>query len=413
MFPAICFFRWMRKSRSYARRTKTAYINAIDRSFDEWRARTGETTPDFLSMRSQPFLPNPLEGVQSRTDWLKRKQWIRSEYEHWIVGDAARAYERKAILIAEKQEEGVTIRDVRLEFAEHRASLRLQLVIPQGNGPFPVFLTNHPRSRPWITPAVRRGYIGCIYFAADPIYGSPDDSEKFIEIYPGYDFSAMGRWAWSAMRAVDYLHTLGEVDKAKIGIAGHSRNGKQALIAAAFDERIGAAVPSSGNTGEGNAWRYTTDPFVNESIEEITSAFPGWFHPRLRFFLGREQKLPVDQNLLMAMVAPRGLLMTSAYSETQGSSFGFEQAFRSVRKVYRFLGAEEKAGLYLRPGEHATTAEDIELFVDFFDSVFGRSARPVPVTFISGYTWEGWKKLSGETSATPRRATRKRKSNGC
>ena len=124
------------------------------------------------------------------------------------------------------------------------------------------------------------------------------------------------------MRAVDYLYTLPEVDKQKIGITGHSRNGKQALLAAAFDERIAAVVPSSGNTGECDPWRYTTDMFANESIEQITGAFPHWFHPRLRFFAGREHKLPVDQNMLMALVAPRGLMMYSGYAESEGGPVG-------------------------------------------------------------------------------------------
>jgi pimeloyl-ACP methyl ester carboxylesterase len=53
-----------------------------------------------------------------------------------------------------------------------------------------------------------------------------------------------------------------------------------------------------------------------------------------------------------------------------------------VQKVYRFLDAEQKVGLSLRAGEHATTAEDIEQYVDFFDSVFGRSSRPVPRTTL-------------------------------
>ena len=284
---------------------------------------------------------------------------------------------------------------------DHKATLHVQLVIPPGKGPFPVFLTNHPRTRPWIAPAVRRGYIGCIYFAADPMYGPPDDSDKFIEVYPEYDFSALARWAWAGMRAVDYLYTLPEVDRAKIGIAGHSRNGKQALIAAAFDERITAAVPSSGNTGEGDPWRYTTDPFVNESIEQITTGFPGWFHPRLRFFAGREHKLPIDQNSMMALVAPRGLMLMSAYSETQGNSFGFELAYRSVRRVYDFLGASKNIGLSLRPGEHSTTAEDIETYVDFFDTVFGRSTRSAPRTLLHDYTFEGWRKLSNESAPSP------------
>jgi dienelactone hydrolase len=378
----------------------TARINATDRSWNDWVDRTGELPPDFDAMPGQPFLPDPLAGVRTPAEWKRRRDEIRGQIEHWITGKMPPAPTNlRAVITSEQQEGGVTVRDVRLEFGpDHKATLRVQLVIPPGKGPFPVFLTNHPRTRPWIAPAVRRGYIGCIYFATDPMYGSPDDSDKFIEVYPEYDFSALARWAWAGMRAVDYLHTLPEVDRAKIGIAGHSRNGKQALMAAALDERITAAVPSSGNTGEGDPWRYTTDPFVNESIEQITTGFPGWFHPRLRFFAGREHKLPVDQNSMMALVAPRGLMLMSAYSETQGNSFGFEQAYRSVRRVYDFLGASKNIGLSLRPGEHATTAEDIETYVDFFDTVFGRTTRPAPRTHLHDYTFDGWRKLSNESA---------------
>ena len=108
-----------------------------------------------------------------------------------------------------------------------------------------------------------------------------------------------------AMTGQDAVNVADDFQK-KIGLTGHSRNGKQAVVAAAFDERIGAVVPSSGNTGGADPWRYTTDMFVNESIELLTGAQPHWFHPRLRFFAGREDKLPVDQNLLMAAIAPRG-----------------------------------------------------------------------------------------------------------
>ena len=163
--------------------------------------------------------------------------------------------------------------------AAQRASVRIELVIPDGKGPFPVFLTNHARNRTWIYTAVRRGYIAAIYHATDPNYGNGDDSDAWIEIYPEYDWSCLARWAWAASRTVDYLITLPEVNKSQIGLAGHSRNGKQALLAAAFDERIGAVVPSSGNSGENDPWRYTTEPFVNESIELLAGVQPHWFTP--------------------------------------------------------------------------------------------------------------------------------------
>jgi dienelactone hydrolase len=380
-------------------------INAIDRTWEDWQRRTGELPPDFAAMPSIPELPDPLmlrEGgravpVKTASDWARQKKWMREQFEHWMFGRMPPAPDNlRAVVTGTRMEGQVTVRDVRLEFGPgHRATLRVQVMIPPGSGPFPVFLTNHPRTRPWVATAVRRGYIACIYYAADPIYGNDDDSDKFIEVYPDYDFSCLARWAWAGMRAVDYLYTLPEVDKAKIGLAGHSRNGKQALLAAAFDERIGAVIPSSGNSGECDPWRYTTDMFANESIQLLQGAQPHWFHPRLRFFAGREDKLPVDQNSLLAMVAPRGLMMYSGYAESAGNPFGFEQAYRSALRAYRFLGHEEKIWLNLRDGEHPTTAGDIENFIDFFDAVFGRRPLAKTETWIHGYTFEGWRKTTG------------------
>ena len=67
--------------------TRTARISAEDgSSWEKWVKRTGELPPDFASMPSQPFLPDPLEGVKTREDWQKRRTWIRGQYERWITG---------------------------------------------------------------------------------------------------------------------------------------------------------------------------------------------------------------------------------------------------------------------------------------------------------------------------------------
>jgi pimeloyl-ACP methyl ester carboxylesterase len=359
-------------------------------------------------MESIPDLPDPLLLIEDGrptpvTDealWRRQKKWIRSQMEQWVFGKMPPPPDNlRAVVTASRREGTTTVRDVRLEFGPgHRATLRVQLIIPDGEGPFPVFLTNHSTKFPWLYTAVRRGYLGCYYAANDPTYGGgdSDDSDRYIEVYPEYDFSCIARWGWSASRAVDYLVTLPEVEKNQIGLAGHSRHGKQALVAAAFDERIGALIVSSGNTGECDPWRYTTNIFVNESIEKITSVFPQWFHPRLRFFAGREDKLPVDQNMLAALIAPRGLMMNSGYGESEGNPFGYEQTYRSVRRVYSFLGQEEKVWLNLREGEHPTSVADVERFMDFLDSTFGRKQYLRSETWILGYTFEGWQRVSQE-----------------
>ncbi len=387
----------------------TGRMNAFDRTWEEWLRRTGELPPDFDALPSIPELPDPLVlrengrelPVTTPTLWARQRAALRDQVEHWLFGVMPPAPGNlRATVTATHREGRATVREVRLQFGpDSRATLRIELVIPDGNGPFPVFLTNHARNHPWIYTAVRRGYIAAIYHATDPRYGNGDDSDAWIEIYPDYDWSCLARWAWAASRTVDYLTTLPEVNAAQIGIAGHSRNGKQALLAAAFDERIGAVVPSSGNSGELDPWRFTTEPFVNESIELLAGVQPHWFNPRLRFFAGREDKLPVDQNALMALVAPRGLMMYSGYAESAGNPFGYEQAYRSVLPVYRFLGHEQNLWLSLRSGEHETTAGDVENFIDFFDAVFQRRPHPKVETWIHGYTFDEWRRLSGEAIA--------------
>lgn len=80
----------------------------------------------------------------------------------------------------------------------------------------------------------------------------------------------------------------------------------------------------------------------------------------------REDKLPFDQNSVLALIALGGMLLSSSYTESQGSDFGFEQNSRALQGVYKHLGAPNPAGLHLRTGYHATTAGDIEAI-----SIFG------------------------------------------
>jgi cephalosporin-C deacetylase-like acetyl esterase len=377
-------------------------VTPRDATWGDWLARTGELPPDFDALPSLPFLPDPLvldEGgadipVTTPEQWREKRRWMAAEIKRWITGTFPPPPDNLEATVLEEQRDGeVTLRTVELRFGpERRAKLTIELLIPPGEGPFPVFMTQWYH-RGWALVALRRGYIGCVYAGAD----RNDDTEDYAEIWQDdHDFTRLMRRAWGAMRAIDYLETLPVVDRGKIAITGHSRNGKQSLMAAAFDERIAAVIPSSGGTGSEDPYRYTSEKFNYESIDEITRHFPHWLHPRLRFFVGREHKLPVDQTSLMALVAPRGLMLTSAITESQGNPWGIEQAYRSARRVYDFLDAEENLAIRLRHGQHAVSARDIEAFVDFFDAVFGRANIDPPKTLYYDYTFEKWKALSGE-----------------
>ena len=164
-------------------------------------------------------------------------------------------------------------------------------------------------------------------------------------------------------------------------------------------------IPSSGNTGEITPWRFNTNPYAIESVELLTGAQSHWFHPRLRFFAGREDRLPIDQHSLIAMVAPRGVMMYSGYMESAANPLAFEQAYRSALGVYQLLGHPERLWLHQREGEHSTNAEDIETFIDFFDTVFGRRQRAKSETWILGWDFDQWQRSTGikiEPKALPR-----------
>jgi len=352
------------------------------------------------NLPSKPFLPDPLlmdEGgkqttITTQSQWNAQTERIKADYAYWVSGTIPpppKAFEAK--ILRDTVADGIMLRTVELRFGpQNAAKMTIELMLPPSATPLPVFMTqwNH---RGWAQIAVRRGYIGCIYAGAD----NKDDTKNYNELFPGYDFATLMKRAWGASRVIDYLYTLPQVDKAKIGITGHSRNGKQSLMAAAFDKRIGAVVSSSGGTGGESTFRFSDERFNSETLEGITRAFPHWFSPRLHWFADREDKLPVDQNSLMALIAPRGLMLYSANTEVQGNPWGISQSYMSVKNVYHFLHADSLIAIHLREGRHQHAARDAENFVDFFDYIFKRSSIAPENKLYTNYTFDDWKQQSG------------------
>ncbi|WP_236979488.1 alpha/beta fold hydrolase [Membranihabitans maritimus] len=377
-------------------------VSYLDSTFNDWLKRTGELPPDFDKMPSIPSLPDPLtidEGnknipVKTMEQWKQKREWMKEQLQYYITGTFPPAPDNlKSKIISEKMDGEVKVQMIELSFGpSHQAKLTLELMIPPGTGPFPVFMSqwNH---REWAQIAVRRGYIGCIYAGAD----RKDDTEDYSRIWAGeYDFTRLMRRAYGCFRAIDYLYTLPFVDRDKIGLTGHSRNGKQSLMAAAFDERITAVITSSGGTGAEVPWRYCSQPFDVEDIALLACAQPSWLHPRLRFFIGREEKLPVDQNHFMALIAPRGLMLSTAINEVASNPWGIEQAYKQSKKVYDFLGDSQHIAVRNRYGKHSVSARDLEDYIDFFDYVFGRSEYKPTEELLYPYSFEKWKERTGE-----------------
>ncbi len=365
--------------------------------WEKWLKEKGTLPPDFDALPGVPFLPDPLRFANgpdaTAADWPRRRVELIGLFQHYVTGTIPPSPGNvRAAEIKSREEAGAFIDEVTLEFGpKHAAKLRLELIIPKGQPPFPVFLTQDTH-RSWALVAVSRGYLGCVYAGAD----SRDDTTNWAGLWPQHDWTKLTRRAWAASRCIDYLHTLPVVDTNRIALTGHSRNGKTALIGAAMDLRVSAVISSSSGAGGACSYRLFSETQFGEGIEFITRNFPDWLHPRLRFFAGRENKLPIDQPELIACIAPRPCLISSALNDNVESVWAVEQTYYSARRAYDLLGHGEELNLRYRHGGHETRAEDIESYLDWLDTVFRRADFSLPDAAIFP-TFEQWRKASGET----------------
>jgi hypothetical protein len=183
---------------------------------------------------------------------------------------------------------------------------------------------------------------------------------------------------------VDYLMTDSAVDHKRIAAVGHSRNGKAALLAAAFDDRIAIAFPHQAGCG-GTA---PSRGKVGESVKAINDRFPHWFNAQFKQFNDQPDQLPMDQNCLAALCGPRPVLFSNAQEDQWANPSGQFDVLKAADPVYRFLGVEgiseaqmpplnqlvgDRLGFYIRPGKHSMTADDWKIFLQFADAQWGKA----------------------------------------
>ncbi|HVT79077.1 MAG TPA: alpha/beta fold hydrolase, partial [Phycisphaerae bacterium] len=171
---------------------------------------------------------------------------------------------------------------------------------------------------------------------------------------------------------------------------GYSRDGKAMTIGAALDQRIAAVIAGSPGVGGILPFRLAGERNMAESIQSTTLMFPDWFHPRLRYFAGREDRLPVDGNLLLATIAPRPFFLVAGINDEVSNDWGDEQSFHSAQKVYDLLGAKDKLGILRVPGNHG--ANDWEQAMTWLDIQFGKSDKKWTNNWMFAWDYQQWEK---------------------
>ena len=241
---------------------------------------------------------------------------------------------------------------------------------------------------------VRRGYAAIAFFngdlAPDFVHGYTQGAfAAFEDVTRKYrNHSAWGViscWAWGASRVLDWIETESSLDARLVAVVGHSRGGKTALVAAAFDERFAlACVNNSGSCGI--MLNHLDLPASERPIHTIRGR-QNWYCLGFTEFANRELEAPYDAHELAALVAPRLLCVGSAADNSEAGQPGEFWGAYLASPAWELYGRrglvsppkfpavgtvlqEGSVGYHVRPGIHDLTREDWAHYMDFFDKGF-------------------------------------------
>lgn len=231
---------------------------------------------------------------------------------------------------------------------------------------------------------LRRGYAYASFFpgefAADNEERAPVDLARFARFLPPARApqGVIAVWAAGFGWTLDVLENDPRIDASRTAVWGHSRQGKAALLAAAFDPRIDAVMPMQ--SGKGGAT--LTRSYAGESVKQITKSYPHWFSPAYAAYSDRETAIPVDQHHLLALIAPRPVLLGNSWKDVWSDPNGVFRAALGADPVYRLLGAKglmqtslrdaRQRGdidFFIRPGGHGVHKADWDYMLNWLDTV--------------------------------------------
>jgi (4-O-methyl)-D-glucuronate---lignin esterase len=216
-------------------------------------------------------------------------------------------------------------------------------------------------------------FLGGLPYGVRALYLKPGQSQPAPD-----QWGAIAAWAWGMSRAMDYLETDPGVDGKRVAILGVSRLGKTVLWAGARDTRFALVISSCAGEG-GDALSRRN---YGETIAHLVAPtrFPYQFCANYAKYAKHVDELPVDANMLLALIAPRPLLLQTGSTDYWSDPKGEFLAAVAAGPVYRLLGKDpldtdqwppagtailHTLGYYMHDGGHGILPPDWNVFLKF------------------------------------------------
>lgn len=307
-----------------------------------------------------PELLRGLDGtpIATAADWACRREALHATVQAYVYGDRGPDPEEVAAHVTDGR------LHVMVRQGGREVALDAALRLPTGPAPHPVMILVGPGG------GVEQALLeveGVALLVFDPTTAGGETGQSrerrgaYYALHGGTQDATgtLMAWAWGVSRLVDAIGQVPDLLRADaVAVAGCSRYGKGALAAGAFDGRIALTVPIESGSGGVSLWRGV----ATGGAQPPHSAFgeQPWLGEGFAEFADDVGRLPIDQHAVLALIAPRGLLvLDNPHVDWLGAPAGLASV-RGAVPVYRLLGAEGNLGYHgqIADGRHCAWRDE-------------------------------------------------------
>lgn len=314
--------------------------------------------PPASSLSQNPFLPDPftfMNGTRltSRSEWTCRRAEIAALSQEFEFGQKPNTPASATTGSRSGNNVNVTVND-----NGRTISFAASITYPStGTAPYPAVIgvggSNLNNS------ALTSMGVAVINFPNNEIAQQNGQSSrgvgKFYDIYGNqHSAGALIAWSWGVSRLIDALEKTpaANIDVARLGVTGCSRNGKGAMVAGAFDERIKLTLPQESGSGGSGAWRVSDWMRSQGQDTQTLSQIVGenvWFRANFNQFSSSATRLPFDHHSITGLIAPRAVFIIENDILWLGPQSSWTGA-NAARRIWQALGVPDSMGYSLTTG---------------------------------------------------------------